>query len=53
MNEQARIADQLDNAVRKIDAMLMTIRRAAGCLKEYSTALISAAVTGKIDVREA
>jgi type I restriction enzyme S subunit len=53
INEQERIADQLDNAVRKIDGLLMTIRRALGCLKEYRTALISAAVTGKIDLREA
>ncbi len=51
IKEQQRIADQLDNAVSKIDALLMTIRRAAGCLKEYRTALISFAVTGKIDIR--
>jgi len=29
------------------------VHEATGCLKELSTALISAAVTGKINVREA
>ena len=36
----------------EIDAMIAKIREGIEKLKEYRTALISAAVTGKIDVRE-
>ena len=36
----------------KIDALIAKIRQAIDHLKEFRTALISAAVTGKIDVRE-
>ena len=35
-----------------LDALVRKIREAMDSLKEYRTALISAAVTGKIDVRE-
>ncbi|MEO0109010.1 MAG: type I restriction endonuclease subunit S, partial [candidate division WOR-3 bacterium] len=35
----------------KIDAAVAKIREGIEKLKEYRTALISAAVTGKIDVR--
>jgi len=52
-DEQELIADQLDRSAHKIAALLMTIKHALENLKEYRTALISAAVTGKIDVREA
>ena len=40
------------NETAKIDALISRIREGIEKLKEYSTALISAAVTGKIDVRE-
>ena len=36
----------------RIDALIAKVREAGDRLKELRTALISAAVTGKIDVRE-
>lgn len=50
--EQNDIASFLDREIFKIDALIEKIRQATERLKEYRTALISAAVTGKIDVRE-
>jgi type I restriction enzyme, S subunit len=50
--EQEVIGDLLDRDTEKIDALVEKIRDATDRLKEYRTALISAAVTGKIDVRE-
>jgi type I restriction enzyme S subunit len=50
--EQRAIADFLDRETAKIDALITKIQAAIDKLKEYRTALISAAVTGKIDVRE-
>jgi type I restriction enzyme S subunit len=50
--EQKSIAAFLDRETAKIDALVAKIRVAIERLKEYRTALISAAVTGKIDVRE-
>ena len=52
-NEQRAIAAFLDGETARIDALIVKIRQAIDCLKELRTALISAAVTGKIDVREA
>ena len=49
--EQQAIANFLDRETAKIDALVAKIREGIGLLKEYRTALISAAVTGKIDVR--
>ena len=51
--EQHAIADYLDRETAKIDALVAKVREAIDRLKELRTALISAAVTGKIDVREA
>ena len=51
MDEQSRMVLQLDAATRQIDQLIAKVRRATDHLKEYRTALISAAVTGKIDVR--
>ena len=51
--EQQNIADFLDRESRKVDALVEKVNEAIGKLNEYRTALISAAVTGKIDVREA
>ena len=42
----------LDRETAKIDALVAKVRDAIDRLKELRTALISAAVTGKIDVRE-
>ena len=50
--EQRAIAAFLDRETARIDALIAKIRRAIDLLKEFRTALISAAVTGKIDVRE-
>jgi type I restriction enzyme S subunit len=50
--EQRDIASFLGQKTVKIDALINRIRDQLGKLREYRTALISAAVTGKIDVRE-
>lgn len=50
--EQRAIAAFLDREAIRIDALVAKIRDAIERLKEFRTALISAAVTGKIDVRE-
>ena len=50
--EQQAIADFLDRGTSRIDALIAKVTEAIEKLKEYRTALISAAVTGKIDVRE-
>jgi len=50
--EQRTIAAFLDREMAKIDALVAKIQEAIDRLKEYRTALISAAVTGKIDLRE-
>ena len=49
--EQRAIADYLDRETNKIDRMVEKIEAAIERLQEYRTALITAAVTGKIDVR--
>lgn len=50
--EQRAIADFLDRETARIDVLIAKVRDAIDRLKELRTALISAAVTGKIDVRE-
>ena len=52
MKEQAGIADFLDRETAKIDALIAKIQEAIERLKEYRNTLVSAAVTGKIDVRK-
>lgn len=49
--EQAAIAEFLDRETAKIDQMISKVKTAIARLQEYRTALITAAVTGKIDVR--
>ena len=51
--EQRAIAAFLDRETARIDALVGKVREAIDRLKELRMALISAAVTGKIDVREA
>ena len=51
--EQNQITAFLDRETAQIDALETKVREAIDRLKELRTALISAAVTGKIDVREA
>ena len=50
--EQKRIVLHVQKNRSKIDALVAKVRDAIDRLKELRTALISAAVTGKIDVRE-
>ena len=49
--EQRTIATYLDRETAKLDALIAKAREMIERLQEYRTALISAAVTGKIDVR--
>jgi len=51
--EQKSIVSSLNQATGRIDTLITRIQESIDRLKEYRTALISAAVTGKIDVREA
>jgi type I restriction enzyme S subunit len=49
--EQLEIMTFLDHETAKLDALIAKVHEGIERLKEYRTALISAAVTGKIDVR--
>ncbi len=51
LSEQRAIADYLDRETAKIDRMVEKVEAAIDRLQEYRTALITAAVTGNIDVR--
>ena len=51
LEEQDAIIAYVERETAKIDTLISKIQEAIGRLKEYRTALISAAVTGKIDVR--
>ena len=48
--EQTAIADYLDTQTAHIDCLSQKVEQAIGRLKEYRTALITQAVTGKIKV---
>lgn len=50
-HEQTAIISFLDTETAKLDSLKLESERAIALLKERRTALISAAVTGKIDVR--
>jgi type I restriction enzyme S subunit len=50
--EQGGIVSTLDAASRHVGTLVVRVRNAIDRLKELRTALISAAVTGKIDVRD-
>lgn len=50
--EQRAIADFLNRETGKIDAVVAKTRKAIERLREYRDSVISAAVTGQIDVRE-
>lgn len=52
LTEQQVIADYLDDKTLKIDKLVEKANKSIELLKEKRTALISSAVTGKIDVRE-
>jgi type I restriction enzyme S subunit len=53
IEEQRAIAEFLDLGTARIDAFISKVREAIERLAELRTALISAAVTGKIDARGA
>ena len=50
--EQINIAEYLDQETVKIDRLCETVNQTIGRLKEYRTALITQAVTGKIKVTD-
>jgi type I restriction enzyme S subunit len=52
IDEQCAIVEFLDRNRAEYQALLGRIREAIDCLKELRSALIAAAVTGKIDVRK-
>ena len=49
--EQRAIADYLDRETARIDELVAKVEEAIERLREYRSALITAAVTGRIDVR--
>jgi len=51
-SEQHNIANALNDERKRIDNLTTKVRESISKLSEYRTALISAAVTGKIDVRQ-
>jgi len=51
LSEQRAIAAFLDRETGRIDTLTTKVHESISKLREYRTALISAAVTGKIDVR--
>jgi type I restriction enzyme S subunit len=51
MEERMTILAHIETETAKIDKLISVIQEGIKKLKEYSTALVSAAVTGKIDVR--
>ena len=52
LTEQQSIASFLDHQTSRIDTLISEARKFIDLLKEYRSSLITAAVTGKIDVRE-
>jgi len=52
IEEQENIAAHLDRETARLDTLITKIQKMIERLEEYRTALISAAVTGKMDVRE-
>lgn len=53
ISEQIAITEFLDRETAKIDALVAKVEAAIEKLQQYRNALISSAVTGKIDVRSA
>ena len=51
IDEQMKIANYLDQACSEIDNLLLKVETAITRLTEYRAALITAAVTGQVDVR--
>lgn len=53
IEEQLKILAHLNRATARIDILIAKTKRSIELLREHRTALITAAVTGKIDVRNA
>lgn len=53
LEEQRAIVAHLDRATTRIDTLIAKTERSIELLREHRTALITAAVTGKIDLRNA
>lgn len=53
VNEQSDILDYLDQEITRLDMIINKTERSIELLKERRSALITAAVTGQIDLREA
>jgi type I restriction enzyme S subunit len=53
IEEQRRIADRIDVELERIRGLIALTERSIDLLREKRAALITAAVTGKIDVRAA
>ena len=51
LEEQQAIADHLDHETAKIDTLIAHMHQSIALLREKRAALITAAVTGAIDVR--
>jgi type I restriction enzyme S subunit len=51
LDEQTAITNYIDHETAKLDTLTAEANRAIALLQERRSALISAAVTGKIDVR--
>ena len=51
LNEPRAIVAEITNGIADVDALTTQAQRAIDLLQERRTALISAAVTGQIDVR--
>jgi len=51
-DEQEMIVQHLDFETQRIDALVAKVKTSIDKLQEFRTALVSAAVTGKIDVRK-
>jgi type I restriction enzyme S subunit len=52
LKEQSAIADHIDAKVARIDALITKTERSIDLLREHRAALITAAVTGQLDIRE-
>lgn len=52
IDEQNKIVAFLDKEVQRTDSLMLKVEAAIARLTEYRTALITAATTGKIDVRQ-
>jgi type I restriction enzyme S subunit len=50
LSEQLRLIDQVDGQHAELDAVIARVETHVGLLREYRQALISAAVTGKIEI---